>query len=180
MQAGAGCEFVIAPTGKLFTQFGSESSFDVMTAAGCKWSVTTADPWIFITSEESSIGPGTVSYGVTDNMTSTPRLGTITAGGVSFTVVQDGGTLGDCIYVITPSSAVFNASGGNGSIQVNTEVRCAWEATVNVNWITFTSQIVGIGTRSVTYHVNPNASSSGRAGLITIGGQTFKVKQKGS
>ena len=181
MQDGVGgCQFVIEPTGKLFTQFGSESSFAMTTGASCQWSTSTNDSWILITSAESSTGSGTVTYAVRDNMTGVPRQGSVMAGGQSFAVVQDGGTLSDCVYVITPSSAVFNASGGNGSIQVNTEERCAWDATVNVNWISFTSQIVGIGTRTVTYHVNANPSAGGRAGSITIAGKTFKVKQKGT
>lgn len=181
MQDGVGnCQFVIEPTGKLFTQFGSESSFAMTTSASCPWNTNTNDSWIMITSAESSTGPGTVTYAVRDNLTGIPRQGTIMAGGQSFTVVQDGGTLSDCVYVLTPTSAVFNAAGGDGSIQVNTEGRCAWDAIVNVNWMTFTSQIVGIGTRTVTYHVNANSGAGGRAGLITIAGKTFKVKQKGT
>jgi len=181
MQDGVGgCQFIIEPTGKLFTQFGSESSFAMTTGASCQWNTNTNDSWILVTSAVNSTGPGTVTYAVRDNMTGVPRQGTIMAGGQSFTVVQDGGTLSDCVYVLTPSSAVFNASGGNGGIQVNTEARCAWDATVNVNWISFTSQIVGIGTRTVSYHVSANPSAGGSAGLITIAGKTFKVKQKGT
>jgi hypothetical protein len=168
------------PTGKLFIQDGGASSFDVTTAAGCQWSVSASDSWIFITSAVNFTGPGTVTYAVRDNTTTNPRQGTIMAGGLSFTVVQDGGTLSDCIYVLTPSSAGFSAAGGSGSLQVNTEERCAWEASVNVNWITFTSPIVGIGTRTVTYNVMPNSGLSGRVGSITIGGRTLKIKQKGT
>lgn len=179
MQAGAACTFSIEPTGKLFNEAGNESSFSVTTAAGCNWTVSSPDNWIFITSEESAAGPGTVTYGVRDNNTSVPRQGTITAAGLTFTIVQDGGTLGDCVYVLNPTSAVFNSGGGNGSIQIITEERCAWEATTDVNWITVTPPIVGIGNASVTYNVKPNPGG-GRAGTIVIGGQTFRVKQKGS
>ena len=179
-QAGVPCMFSIAPTGKLFAQTGSESSFMVTTGDGCNWTVSTTDDWIFITSEGSAIGSGLVTYGVTNNFTGVPRQGTITAAGHTFTVVQDGGTLGDCVYVLNPSSAVFNSAGGNGSIQIFTEERCAWEATTAESWITFTSQIVGIGASTVTYSVKHNSGVTGRAGVITIGGQSFKVKQKGN
>jgi hypothetical protein len=121
-----------------------------------------------------------VAYGVRDNFTGVPRQGAITAAGLTFTVVQDGGTIGDCVYVLNPSSAVFNSAGGNGSIQIFTEQRCAWEATTSESWITLTSQIVGIGTSTVTYNVKPNPGVSGRAGVIVIGGQSFRVKQKGN
>jgi uncharacterized repeat protein (TIGR01451 family) len=178
MQAAAPCSFAIEPTGRLFSEAGSESTFTLTTTSGCEWSPSTTDDWVFITSEESGTGPGVVSYGVRDNTTGSPRQGSITVGGVSFIIVQDGGTLADCIYVLNPSSANFNSAGGSGSIQIVTEERCAWEATTNVTWINLTSQVVGIGTNTVTYTVESN-SGPGRAGIIMIGGQLFKVKQKG-
>ena len=180
MQAGVPCTFAVEPTGRLFGETGSESSFNVITPSGCEWSPSTTDDWVFITSEESGTGPGVVSYGVRDNTTGSPRQGSITVGGVSFTIVQDGGTLGDCVYVLNPLSANFNAGGGTGSIQLSTEERCAWEATTAESWITITSQVVGIGNGTVTYSINSNPGPGGRAGIITIGGQQFKVKQKGS
>jgi len=180
MQAGVPCTFSIAPTGKLFAETGSEASFMVTTPDGCNWTVSTTDDWIFITSEGSATGSGLVTYGVRDNFTGVPRQGAITAAGRTLTVVQDGGTLGDCLYALNPSSAVFNSAGGSGSIQILTEERCAWEATTDASWITLSSQIVGIGTSTVTYNVKPNPGVSGRAGVILIGGQSFRVKQKGN
>lgn len=180
MQAGEPCTFSIEPTGKLFGEAGSEASFTVTTVTECNWTTSTADDWIFITSEASGTGPRVVSYGVRDNFTGSPRQATITVGGLAFTIVQGGGTPGGCVYVLNPSSAVFNSAGGNGSVQIVTEASCAWGATTNVNWITLTSQIVGIGASTVTYNVNPNPGVSGRGGVIVIGGQSFKVKQKGN
>src|SRR6185369_6717547 len=121
MQAGSSCSFSIAPTGKLFGQTGSESSIAVTAPAGCGWTVSTVEEWIIITSEESGTGPGTVTYAVRDNPDTSPRQGVITVAGLSFTVAQDGGTLGDCIYLLNPTSASYNAAGGSGSIQINTE-----------------------------------------------------------
>jgi uncharacterized repeat protein (TIGR01451 family) len=178
MQDAAPCTFAVEPTGKLFGETGSESSFTIITSSGCEWSPSTTDEWVFITSEETGTGPGVVSYGVRDNTTGSPRLGKINVGGVFFTIVQDGGTLGDCVYFLNPLSANFNANGGAGSIQLSTEERCAWEATTADSWITLTSQIVGIGNSTITYSIKANPGPGGRAGIITIGGQQFKVKQK--
>jgi hypothetical protein len=180
MQAGVPCAFSLTPTGKLFGVVGNESSFAVTTSAGCAWTSSTTDSWIFITSEGSATGSGVVTYGVRDNFSGVPRQGTITVAGLTFTIVQDGGLLGGCVYVLNPSSSVFNSPGGNGSVQILTQGGCAWEATTNVNWITLTSQIVGIGTSTVTYNVKPNPDISGRGGVIVIGGQSFRVKQKGN
>ena len=178
MQGGTSCLFSIAPTGKLFAPTGSESSIAVTASAGCGWSASTVESWIIITSEGSGMGPGTVTYAVRDNPGTSPRQGVITVAGLSFTVVQDGGTLGDCVYLLNPTSASFNAAGGNGNIQINTEERCAWEATTNASWITFTSNVVGINAGSVGYHVAANPGPGGRSGVITIAGRTFNVKQK--
>jgi len=180
MQAGVPCTFSIQPTGKLFGEAGNEAGFTVTTSPACNWTASTMDNWIFITSEASGSGPGVVTYGVRDNFTSSPRQGTITVGGLTFAIVQDGGTHGSCVYVLNPSSAVFNAAGGNGSVQILTQASCAWEATTVANWITLTSQIVGIGTSTVTYNVKPNSGASGRTAVIVIGGQSFWVKQKGN
>jgi hypothetical protein len=98
---------------------------------------------------------------------------------LSFTIVQDGGTLGDCVYVLNPTSTTFTAAGGKGTVQVFTEERCAWEAVPQVNWITISSEVVGIGTSTISYDVKPNPLTTGRAGIVLIGGQSFKVKQKG-
>jgi uncharacterized repeat protein (TIGR01451 family) len=178
MQAGVPCTFSIEPTGKLFAARGSESSFMVTAPDGCNWTVSTTDAWIFITSGGSATGSGLVTYGVRDNFTNVPRQGAITAAGRTFIVVQDGASAGNCVYVLNPSSAVFNGAGGSGSIQILTGEQCAWEATTDANWITLSSQIVGIGTSTVTYNVKPNPGESGRAGVIAIGGQSFRVKQK--
>lgn len=181
MQAGntgTSCTFSIAPAGKLFIQTGGAGSIAVTTSAGCNWSASTNDSWIMITSGGSGVGPGTVNYTVQNNPATSPRQGVITAAGVTFTIVQDGGTMDDCIYLLTPLSANFSVAGGDGNISINTEARCAWEATTSVNWITFTSNITGIGASTVTYHVDANAGAV-RSGVITIGRQTFKIKQKG-
>ena len=179
MQEGAPCMFAIEPRGKLFTETGEEDDFLLTTAAGCAWSVSTTQDWIFINSAGTGSGPTTVSYGVRDNVTGSPRQGTIKVGVLSFTIVQDGGTLADCVYVLNPSSNAFSAAGGKGTVQILTEERCAWEAAPQVNWITISSEVVGIGTSTISYDVKPNSMPTGRAGIVLIGGQQFKVKQKG-
>jgi hypothetical protein len=179
MQGGVPCTFSIAPTGKLFGETGGEASVALTTLEGCNWNATSKESWVTITSEDAGTGPGVISYAVRDNLTGVPRLAVIKVAGLDFTVVQDGGTASDCTYVLNPTSSAFGSAGGNGSIQIITEERCAWEATTNASWIMLTSTIVGIGTNSVTYQVAANPNSGGRSGTITIAGVTFKVKQKG-
>jgi len=55
---------------------------------------------------------------------------------------------------------------------------CAWTATANAPWLTVTNGATGTGNGKVTFDV---ASNSGRerTGTLTVGGQTFTVKQDG-
>jgi hypothetical protein len=178
-QAGTSCTFSIAPTGKLFVHTGGEGSIAVATSAACNWTASTIEPWITITSGAAGTGNGVVTYVVRDNPSTSPRQGAITVAGLSFTVMQGGTTLDICTFSLNPTSASFTPAGGGGSISINTGAGCAWEATTNVNWITVTSNIIGIGASTVTYTVAANAGA-GRSGIITIGKQTFRVKQKGN
>ena len=177
MQGGAPCSFAISPIGKLFGINGDESSFSVITPAGCQWMTTASDPWIFITSPLTLVGPDVVTFGVRDNFTGAPRTGTVTAGGQMFHIVQDGLPPGTCTFTLNPTQVVYGADGGPGSVQVSTGSSCGWQATSNVGWIKILSDIVGLGGTTVNYAVDPNSGPVGRAGIITIGGAKLRIKQ---
>jgi len=180
-QTGLPCTFAVAPTSALFSEQGTDSAFTISCPDECHWMAVPSASWIMLTGETEGAGPATVQYAVRDNLTRRARQGTITAGGQTLTIVQDGGIMGDCLYVFNPTSAAYSASGGDGSILVISEERCAWGATVNYpEWVTFTSTFVGIGTGTITYHVAPNPNNSGRSAVVIIAGQIFAIKQKGS
>jgi hypothetical protein len=84
-----------------------------------------------------------------------------------------------CTYSISPSSQLFDASGGTGSVSVAASSGCSWTATSKAPWIRITSGDSGSGTETVTYTVAPNTSTRGRTGRMTIVGQTFTVTQTG-
>ena len=131
-----------------------------------------------ITSSPSAIGNDVVTYTLRENLSNTARSGTITIAGQTFTVVQNGRGVENCLISINPGSQSFNGSGGSGNIQLTLEGGCAWEARSNVNWITITGAGVGIGSSAVNFVVLPNTSSSARKGTILIEGKVFSVKQK--
>ena len=179
-QAGTGgCSFSISPGSALFAQTGGESSVSVNTAAGCNWTATSNAPWINISSGDSGSGSGTVNYIVRDNMTGSPRQGTMTIAGLTFTVVQRTSTGAVCNFSLSPTSNAFQSTGGTGSVTITVQAHCAWRASSNAAWLTVTSVEVGIGNGSITYSVAANPGPSGRTGAITIGNKSFKVKQKG-
>jgi hypothetical protein len=104
------------------------------------------------------------------------------AGGVScpteytMTVTCDGG--GSCSYSISPTSASYGASGGNGSVSVSTTAGCQWTASSNNSWIHVTGGSSGNGPGTVSYSVDAN-SGGARTGTVTIAGRTFTVNQAG-
>jgi hypothetical protein len=86
--------------------------------------------------------------------------------------------------VLTPSSAVFQAAGGTGQIQV---VKTgSWTGHSNAGWIHFTSpapdqsgNIAGSGTLTVNYSVDPNVTGAQLDGTLTIAGASFSVTENG-
>jgi hypothetical protein len=172
------CLTPLSPSSVFFASMGGEDSITVTGSAGCSWIATSNAAWITITSAPSNSGNGIVTYVIRDNFSSVPRQGTINIGGLIFTVTQEGHGAATCAYSISPRFGVANASGGTGSITITTGANCAWEAVSNASWITITSNCCGIASGYVTYIVAPNSGGSGRAGSITIAGQTFNVKQK--
>jgi uncharacterized repeat protein (TIGR01451 family) len=176
-QSGA-CSFSISPGSALFSQTGGQGRVTVTTTAGCNWTAVSNAPWINISSGDSGSGSGAVNYIVRDNLTGSPRQGTMTIAGLTFTIVQGTSAGGPCNFALSPTSQAYTAAGGTGNITITVQANCAWRAVSNVAWITITSADVGIGNGSVAFSVAANPGPSGRAGAISIGGQSFKVKQK--
>ncbi|MFL6213806.1 MAG: BACON domain-containing protein [Blastocatellia bacterium] len=180
MQDGAPCVFTLSRAGKLIDAGGDEVRFDLNCPLGCNWNATVSDAWITLTSDASGSGPTTVSFLVRGNSNPTPRQGSITIGGKTFAIVQDSVAAASCTFQIAPMSIVYDAAGGGGNVQLSTSGTCAWEAASNVAWVQVTSSIVGIGAQTITYHVDANASTAGRAAVIRVGTESFRIKQKGS
>lgn len=83
-----------------------------------------------------------------------------------------------CTYSLSRTSRTFHATGGTGKITVTSQSNCSWTAVSNVSWITVTSGSTGSGNGTVKYSVAANPNSTQRTGTLTIGGQTFTVKQR--
>src|SRR5512136_2402356 len=88
----------------------------VSTQSGCSWTAVSNIPWLTIPSTTSGTGNGTVSYSIAANSAATPRSGTMTIGGQTFTVNQAGSVQ----YTITASTADSNGSiSPAGTVTVN-------------------------------------------------------------
>src|SRR6185295_19170514 len=84
------CTYSVNPGAADFPQAGGSSSFNLVTQSVCPWSVTSNDNWITINSALNGTGSALVNYTVNSNQTFASRVGTITAGGQTFTVRQGG------------------------------------------------------------------------------------------
>lgn len=179
LQTVTPCEYSLSSASRFFGVSGGEESVGVTATGGCAWTAKSNADWITIMSVAGGSGNGSVSYIVRDNFTGSPRAGTMTIAGRTFTVTQDSEVSAECSYTVSPQYQSVPAAGGDGTVTVLAEERCAWQAVTSAPWITITSGCCGIGGGAVDYTVAPNPSPVGRKGTITIAGRTFSVKQKG-
>jgi hypothetical protein len=168
----AGCVFSLSSTSTNVPASGGTNNFNVNSGAGCAWTAVSNVSWITVTAGGNGSGNGTVTFSAAAN-TGALRVGTITAGGQTFTVNQSGA----CAYSLSSTSVSAPSGGASGTVTVTTANGCAWSAASNAPWITI-SPSAGTGTGTVTFSSAANTGIA-RTGTITIAGQTFIVNQAG-
>jgi len=143
----------------------------VISPGGCAWSATSNAPWLSITSGANGSGNGRVQYSVAAT-NSTARSGTLTIGGQTFTLSQDG----VCTFGLAPASLTTPAAGGSATVNVAARAGCAWTASSNAQWLSITSGANGSGNGvvGITAAANPSIA---RSGTLTIAGQGYTVTQ---
>jgi uncharacterized repeat protein (TIGR01451 family)/CSLREA domain-containing protein len=164
---------VLTPTSANFGGSGGTSTVSVTFTAGCPWTAVSNDPWIMITQGSSGNGNGTVTYQVEPYAGGTPRTGTMTIAGQTFTVNQSNAP---CTFTLNPTQASYPAAGGSSSFTVTSLSGCQWMAVSNATWITITQGSSGNGNGTVNYTVAANTMDA-RTGTITVADQTFTVMQ---
>lgn len=147
----------------------------VSAPGGCTWTAKGTVAWLTVVEGETGSGNGTVRVAVAANTSGTPRTGTVTIGGQTFTVRQEGLT---CAYSIKPT--YYNAGRGPDDIRVDVsaESGCTWEATSPVSWATIAEGQKGSGNGTVRVIVRAN-SGPARSATLTIAGQAFELAQTG-
>ncbi|MGA3190546.1 MAG: pyrrolo-quinoline quinone [Bryobacteraceae bacterium] len=85
-----------------------------------------------------------------------------------------------CSYAVTPTHAAIPVSGGTGQISVTASSGCAWSATSDVNWLTFTANGSGTGAGTIGYSAEANSGAQERIGMIAVGDRKFVVKEAGT
>jgi hypothetical protein len=169
------CNYSILSATRDFPSAGGNATVRVTASPGCPWTAVSNESWITITAGTDGTGNGSVSYTVgVNNITTSPRTGTITIAGDIFTVTQNAAS-SICGYTVTPTSPTnFAHTGGFGKFTLTTGSTCNWFAGADVPWISV--QSFGKGGGSIGYTVQPNTGPP-RQGTIVLEGQTFTVYQ---
>lgn len=173
----SGCTFSISPGATSVSAAASTGSVSVTSLAGCAWTATSTASWITVTSGATGSGSGSVGYSIAANTSTSPRSGTVTIAGRTFTVTQEAAA--PCTFTLSPVSATLGSSAGSAVVAVTAGTGCAWTATSGASWITVTGGASGSSNGQVAYSVTANPSTSSRTGTITIAGQVFTVTQSG-
>jgi hypothetical protein len=166
------CTYDLSATGGTVPAGGGTGSFSMAAGSLCAWSASTADSWITVNSGAGP-GPGAITYTVsTPNVGPNARVGTITAGGKSYSVTQFGTA---CGYAINPSSVNATAAGGIAIVNVTTtNSSCTWTAS-GLGAAPGSST----GNGSVSMTIPSNAGVSPEILTASIAGQIFSVNQSG-
>lgn len=172
------CAIAISPATLTFGSDGGTGSVTVTAPAGCPWSAAASGGWISVTAGASGSGPGTVTYAVTANAATDARNGSLTIGGESHAVVQQGRAPASCSYDVSPGIADFGKDAGAGSFTVSAPGGCSWTASSAVSWIAIVSGAQA-GSGTVSYTVARNDEVADRTGVITVADRRFTVRQTG-
>jgi hypothetical protein len=80
--------YALSSMNQSFPSSGGTGSFNVQVVGACPWTAVSNNGWLTITGGAAGSGNGTVNFAVAS--TTTNRVGTITAAGLTFTVNQSG------------------------------------------------------------------------------------------
>ena len=172
------CSIAISPGSLAFGSDGGTGNVTVTVAAGCAWSATPTAGWMAVTAGGTGNGPGTVAYSVAANSATESRSGTLTIGGQSHAVTQQGRSPTVCSYELSPDTATWGNDGGNRTFTVSAPADCPWSAASNASWVTVSSG-QGSGNGTVSYTVASNPDIGDRTALITVADRKFTVRQAG-
>ena len=170
------CTYTLTPASMTMGAAGGAGTVSVATGSGCAWTASSSASWLTATGGTSGSGPGTVTVAAAANPGPVSRTGSLTVGGQSVSVTQQGLT---CTYVLQPASRTLDAAGGTASFDVNTDAACGWTAVPMATWLTIVSGGAASGNATVTYRAAANPDAASRTAGITAGNVTHTVTQTG-
>jgi len=173
------CTVAISPGTLSFGSDAGTGTVTVTVAGGCAWNATASAGWISITGGATGNGPGTVTYAVTANSSADARNGSLTIGGQTHGIAQQGRPPAACTYEVSPASADFVKDAGTGTFSVAAPAGCSWTAVSSASWLVVTSGGQGSGSGSVSYAIARNVDVAERTAAISVADRRFTVRQSG-
>ncbi len=163
------CSWSLGSSGASVGATAGSGSVGVTTQTGCAWNASSNSSWL--TAGSGGSGPAALAYTYAAN-SGPSRTGTLTIGGIAFSVTQASG----CTYALGATTTSVASGGGSGSVALTTSSACTWTASSSASWLSVTSPTSGTGSVAVAYSVAVNTGAA-RSANLTIGGRTFLVSQ---
>jgi Viral BACON domain/Putative binding domain, N-terminal len=173
------CTIAISPAALAFGADGGAGAVTIATQAGCTWNVSGAPAWVTVTGSGNGTGPSTLAYGVAANSATSARNATLTIGGQSHAITQQGRPVTACTYELSPGSAEFSKDAATGSFAVTAPADCAWTAVSDASWLTLTAGPQGSGNGTVSYAISRNLEITDRRAAVSVADRTFTLRQSG-
>ena len=102
---------------------------------------------------------------------------TIAACGSSSTTITSPGGLSKCAVTLGAPASTLPASGGTGSIAVQTSRECQWTASSEAGWLTLVGGTSGQGEGTIQYRVGANADPVQRTAALVANDVRVQVSQ---
>jgi hypothetical protein len=161
-QPSVSCTYSLNPPSVNLPATATNGSFQVVTQAGCPWSVMTGAN---VTSPNTSgTGTATINYSVRHN-NGAPRTEVIWINGVSgltYTINQAGL---NCTFSFTPQWFYVARQAAVRRFEINTQPGCLWSAITNSTFITLQNNL-GSGSGTLAFNVAALTETQSRWGAI--------------
>lgn len=151
-QAGVPCTYTVGPSSRTAPAVANVDNVSVTTSSACTWTGVSSATWMTVTAGSTGTGNGNVGYSVTANPGTTPRIGSLTIAGRTFTLTQVGTVVSaPPTCTLTASPAVIPSSAVPSTLTAS----CAPTATTFV-WTGGTC----VGTTGASCTVTPSTTTS--------------------
>lgn len=193
-QAGTStCTYGVAPVDLRACSIGGPMTVTVATAVGCGWTASTSASWIPISSGQTGLGPGTITFTLPGNFNEARRdvvrvRWPSPTEGQNVQVAQEG-----CSYSLDPAYFSVPACGGDRAFDVYTGStdtgfcghdgpmgapgRCVWSALSTAPWVAVLTPMPQIVEGRVYFRVAANSDLKERTATITVQYRTLTVWQ---
>jgi hypothetical protein len=176
-EEGTSCSYSLQSTSASVPAIGGNRAVGVIAGSACGWTASTNTPsWLSIVSSGNA-GTTDVQWSAQPNTSSSPRSGTLTIAGLTYTVTQAAAA---CVFNLSATTATVPSGGTSDSFIVSTSTPGCFVVPVpDVNWITVSTALNGTST-IVSYTVAANPSAGSRTGGVRVGGQSLAISQSGA